>query len=422
MLKQILALTWKDLKVFFKDRGGVVLIFVQPFMFILVMSYALSGVYRTGGGRPIQILAVNQDKGTRAAAILRQLDEMKGFAVETAWEGQPLTHQEVEQLIIEGKRNLGFDLSARLLCGAGAGSGTRARERRTTKVLFIVDPTTSSQFVEPILGTLQGLIERTAYTAMIPKGVDYLFDWLAPQTPAMERESFRARAEGAISGGLIGGQTPVVTVERAAPPGMRVKKLPDIFQQNVPGYTIYGIFWIVSLLAGSVLREKREGTFRRLLVAPMSRMVMLGGKLMPYYLINIIQIAIMLGVSSLLFKMSLGDSPAGLVVVSLAAAATATGLGVFVAALARTEAQIGGLTVLLLLTLSALGGCFIPRFIMPEWLRTVGLVTPHAWALDAYQDLLVRGYGLLEVLPKVGVLAAFALVFFGIGVWRFRFE
>ncbi len=107
---------------------------------------------------------------------------------------------------------------------------------------------------------------------------------------------------------------------------------------------------------------------------------------------------------------------------SLAAAATATGLGVLVAALTRTEAQVGGLTVLLLLTLSALGGCFVPRFIMPDWLRVIGLVTPHAWVLDAYQDLLVRGYGLWEVLPKVGALAAFAGAFLGIGVWRFRIE
>ena len=419
MLRQIYALTWKDLKVFFKDRGAVVMIFVQPFMFILVMSYALSGLYRTGE-RPIQILTVNQDKGTQAAAILHQLDEMKAFAVETTWEGQLLTHQKAEHLIINGKRKLALifppDFSAMLEQGPGV------RERRTTKVLFIVEPTTSSQFVEPILGTLQGLLERTAYTAIIPKRMDFLFDWLAPQTTAKERERFRTRAEGAMSVDLMGGQTPVVTVERTTPPGMRVKKLPDTFQQNVPGYTIYGIFWIVSLLAFSVLREKQEGTFRRLLVAPMGRMVMLAGKLMPYYLINIIQIVIMLGVCSLLFKMSLGHSPAGLVVVSLAAAATATGLGVFVAALARTEAQIGGLTVLLLLTLSALGGCFIPRFIMPEWLQTVGLVTPHAWALDAYQDLLVRGYGLIEILPKVGVLAAFAVAFFAIGVWRFRFE
>jgi ABC-2 type transport system permease protein len=419
MLKQILAMTWKDLKIFFKDRGGVVLIFVQPFMFILVMSYALSGVFRTGD-RPIQILAVNQDKGTQAAAILHQLGQMEAFAVETTWEGQPLTQQEVERLIIEGKRNLALifppDFSAVLE------QDPTSRERRTTKVLFIVEPTTSDQFVQPIMGTLQGLLERTTYTVMVPKGVDYLFERLAPQTPATERESFRARAEEAVSGGLIGDRTPVVTVERAVPTGMRVKKLPDIFQQNVPGYTIYGIFWIVSLLAVSVLAEKRVGTFRRLLVSPMSRMVMLLGKLVPFYLINIIQITIMLGVSSVLFNMSLGHSPAGLVVVSLAAAAAATGLGVLVAALARTEAQVGGLTVLLLLSLSALGGCFVPRFVMPSWLRMVGLVTPHAWALDAYQDLLVRGYNFVEVLPKVGVLGAFAVVLFAIGVWRFRFE
>ncbi|MCS7173232.1 MAG: ABC transporter permease [Armatimonadetes bacterium] len=76
----------------------------------------------------------------------------------------------------------------------------------------------------------------------------------------------------------------------------------------------------------SVLQEKREGTFRRLLVAPMSRAVMLVGKLLPYYTINLIQLAIMLGASSLLFRMGLGHSPIGLVAVSLTAAAAATGL------------------------------------------------------------------------------------------------
>jgi ABC-2 type transport system permease protein len=420
MLQQILAMTWKDLKIFLKDHRGVVVIFVQPFIFIVLMSYGLSGLYRSGD-HPIQILAVNQDRGTQATAILRQLGEMKAFKVETTWEGQPVTRQKAEQLIIGGERTYALVFPPDFSLVLEQGLAAKARERQTTKVFCIADPATSSQFVEPILGTLQGLIERAAFTAMVFKGEKYS-EQLAPEPPAAQREGFRARAEEAMSGGLIGGAEPAVTVERASPTGMQTKKLPNVFQQNVPGYTIYGIFWIVSLLGLSVLREKREGTFRRLLLAPMSRMVLLAGKLMPYYLINIVQIAIMLGVSSLLFKMSLGNSPIGLVLVSLAAAATATGLGVLVAALARTEAQIGGLTILVLLTLSAMGGCFVPRFIMPDWLRTAGLVTPHAWALDAYQDLFVRGYGLLGVLPKVGVLAIFAVVFFAIGVWRFRFE
>ncbi|HXF70683.1 MAG TPA: ABC transporter permease [Thermoflexus sp.] len=419
MWNQILALTWKDLKIFFKDPGAVALIFLQPFVFIVVMSYALGGMF---GPRKDQIhlLAVNQDRGTHATAILRQLDEMEAFQVETTWDGQPLTQEMAERLIAEGKRNLALvfppDFSEALE------QNLTATERHTTRVLVIVDPATSSQFVEPILGTLRGLLERSIYKAMTPKGLDFLFEQLAPHVPAEQREMFKARAQEALSGGLLGGREPVVTLERTTPAGMRVEKYPDVFQQNVPGYTIYGIFWIVTLLAGSVLQEKREGTFRRLLVAPMNRAIMLTGKLVPYYIINLIQLAIMLGASSLVFGMSLGRSPAGLVAVSLAAAATATGLGVLVAALARTEAQVGGLTVLLLLTMSALGGCFVPRFIMPPWLKTIGLLTPHAWALDAYQDLLVRGYGLREVLPKVGALAAFAGVFFGIGVWRFRFE
>ena len=78
----------------------------------------------------------------------------------------------------------------------------------------------------------------------------------------------------------------------------------------------------------------------------------------------------------------------------------------------------GTLTV----TLSAIGGCFVPRLAMPDWLRTVGMASPHAWALDGFQDIMVLGYGLAEVLPRAGVLCGFAVAFFVVGAWRFRFE
>jgi ABC-2 type transport system permease protein len=418
-MKEILALTWKDLKIFFKDRGGVILIFVQPFMFILIITYALSNVF-SAGDRPIRILAVNQDTGPQAATLLDHLSDMKAFSIETVWEDRALTVREAEELVAKRKRSFALvippDFSAVLE------QDPRLRERLTTTVRLIVDPDTANQVAEPILGTIRGVLEQAAYTAMIRKEMEGILSTVDIPTLAAKGKSPKTRPGGKESGRQAERQEPVVTLERTAPTGMQGRNVPDVYQQNVPGYTIYGIFWIVNLLAVSVLREKREGTFRRLRVAPLSRTAMLIGKWMPYYLINIVQMVIMLGVSSLIFNMSLGHSAAGLVIVSLAAAAAATGLGVLVASLARTEAQISGLTVLLLLTLSVLGGCFIPRFIMPEWLQTVGLVTPHAWALDAYQDLLVRGYTFGEVLPKVGVLGAFAVIFFGIGVWRFRFE
>lgn len=422
MLNQIFALTWKELKVFFKDIGAVVFVFLQPFMFIVVMSTAMSGTFRAPEDQPIPILIVNEDAGSIAATVVEQLGDLAGFTIETTWDGRPLDLAQAEALIVAGKRNLALHFPADF--SAVLEGALTATETHTATVRLIADPATPGQVFAPIQGAVQGVIERTTLTALAPQGLDYLFKVVAPETPLERQREFRAQAEQALAQGRLAGgsgQSPVV-LERVAPSAMPVQKFPDTYQQNVPGYTIYGIFWIVTMLASAVLVERRDGTFRRLLAAPLPRGVMLFGKFAPYYLINLLQLAVMLGASSLLFGMKLGDAPAGLIAVCLGAAAAATGLGVLVAGLARTEAQIGGLTTLMLLTMSALGGCFVPRFIMPGWLRTAGLITPHAWALDAFQDLFVRGYGLTEVLPKVGVLGLFAAAFFAIGVWRFRFE
>ncbi len=415
MIGVIWALMWKDLKIFFKDRGALVLILVQPFMFIVVMSYALAGMFTPAEDR-LRVLVVNQDRGTYAAEVLASLEEMDGVVFEETWEDKALTTEQAERLIVEGERNIAVvfppEFSERLEAENGSDG-----EMPPVQVRLVVDPATSSALVDPLMGTLTGIVKEVAYRVMVPRQVGAL---LAQAIPGTDEEKWAEQMQ-AMTAFQEDTSLPVV-VERETPEAMPVTVYPDSFQQNVPGYTLYGLFWVVSLLAGSVMEERRTGTFRRLQAAPMHRAVMLAGKLAPYYVINLLQLVVMLGASSLLFGMSLGRSPVGLVVVSLVAAASATGLGVLVAGLARTESQIGGLTILLLLTFSALGGCFVPRFAMPEWLQHIGLITPHAWALDAYQDLLVRGYGVAQVMPEVAALMVFAALFFGIGVWRFRFE
>jgi ABC-2 type transport system permease protein len=415
---QIFALTWKDLKLFFKDARAMVLIFLQPFLFIVIMSYALAGVY--GSGKPIKILAVNEDRGKEAEHVVKDLSGLSGIAVETSWEGVTLTRQEAEELITGGKRGLAVifpaDFSSVL---------ERRPDEKTqaaTKVLLMADPAAPASVTGPVLGAVQGMVERATFTARMPGGIDYLFDRYDMTATGISREALKEKAEGAVTRTSPEGGEKAVTVEKVAPKSMKIKQFPDSFQQNVPGYTVYGVFWIASLLAASVLREKREGTFARLMAAPISRSAVLAGKLIPYYLINILQIAIMMAASALLFKITFGRSAAGLAATSCALAACATALGILISALARTEAQASSMTVLLLIAMSALGGCFVPRFLMPRALQTIGLLTPHAWALDAYQDLIVRGYELIDVLPKVGVLVGFALIFFAVGIRRFRFE
>jgi ABC-2 type transport system permease protein len=384
VFKQITAMTWKELKIYLRDPAIWAWMFLQPFILIVVLSFAMGGPPgQDEQAQTVKALVVNEDRGDRAAAIVLWLQDAGALAAEETWEGQPLNRGLAEQLVADGERTLALifppSFSEALVAEPGSSE---------TVVVAIEDPEPSTQSTEPVLITLQSLIEREALAAQIPKA----------------------------------NATSTIVVKRTAPTGMEARPTPNPFQQNVSGVTIYGIFWIVSLLAGSVYQEKREGTFRRLLVAPMRRSVLLAGKLLPYYLINLMQIAAMLGLAALLFQVSLGRSPAGLIAVSLLASATATGLGVLVAAIARTEAQVGAISTILLLVLAVLGGCFIPRWVMPDWLRSIGLATPHAWAVDAFQVLMVQGGGLRDVLPAVAALAAFAVLFFTLGVWRFRFD
>jgi ABC-2 type transport system permease protein len=196
---------------------------------------------------------------------------------------------------------------------------------------------------------------------------------------------------------------------------------------NVPAWTLFGIFFIASLLAGSILEEKKLGTFRRLLAAPVSRGGVLLGKLVPYLLLNLAQVAVMFAVGLLVLPLVgaprlVVSNPVAVAAISIAASLSATGLGLLIASLAKTPEQIGGLGTLLVVTMAALGGVMVPSGAMPDVMRKIGLATPHAWALAAYEDVLVRGAGLSSVLPEIGALLAFAAVFYAVAVARFRWE
>lgn len=412
MIQQIMSTTWKDLKILFKDFGGVALLFLMPLMFIIVMSTALYGLFDdTTDANPHLLPVVNLDLGQYSAEVIAALDSIDGIEVETTWEGATLTRDLAEALVANGDHSVIVvfpgDFSEQIAARAENGEATATIE-------LITDPAASVQFIAPIQGMVFGAAERVAETQVAQAQIASSLNSAFAQLPAEMRPPTDRIAVG-VNGGSV------IDLQQVAPAEVNITVYPDTYQQNVPGYTVLGVFFIVGSMAGSILEEKRQGTFRRLLVAPLSKPILLAGKILPYYLVNLIQIALMFGTAHLLFGMSIGD-PVALAAISMALASAATGLGIMLAALGKTEAQVSGLTTLLTLTLSALGGCLMPTSIMPSFLRTISQFTPHSWAMQGFQDVLVRGYGLAGILPEAGILLGFAAVFFAIGVWRFRFD
>ena len=426
MLHQIFAITYKDWQVLVRDRGGMVSLFLMPIMFILVMSAAQQGMYTFADeDNPLEILIVNQDTGSLAADAITALEKIEGIQAISNWDNTPLSREKAEELIVAGNYSTAVvfpeDFSDQILTAATNTSSADA------VVTFIADPGTSTQLLAPIRGSLEGFIREQAAYAQMPLRLQAGFDQIAAAAPA-EQAPFVNQVGTLFLENLSGDENDIaesslgVTFEQVTPKAYKAPNFPTSAEQNVPGYTIFGVFFIVQVIATSILAEKQNGTFRRLLVAPLPRVALLLGKLIPYYVINLIQVASMFAIGHFIFNMSLGNAPLAMIVVTLATAAAATGLGLLVATLGKTPEQIGGLSTLLALTLAAIGGMMVPVFTMPEFMQTISKISPHNWALAGYQDVIVRGLGLADVWQEVAVLSGFALIFFLFALWRFRFQ
>ncbi len=185
------------------------------------------------------------------------------------------------------------------------------------------------------------------------------------------------------------------------------------------------ITWVFIPLLGissMFAAERQEGTLRRILTTPTTKATYLLGTILGQVLIALVQMLLLVIFGALVMNLNWWHAPAALAVIlissTLAAAALGTTLGTFI----KTEGQAGGLSMALGMVMALLGGCWYPIELFPAYVQTASKVLPTNWAMQGMLDIVLRGQGLEAVLPKAGVLMGFAVVFFAIGVWRFRYE
>ena len=411
-----LNIALKDFQIFLKDRGAVVNLFLLPMVFILVLSTAMQGLIGGGEDSLITLPVVNLDpSGEAAQALIDALNEAGGIAIK-------LYDQAEAQALLE-------DLEIERVLTIPANFSADVTARRPVTLRLVSHPDASETTTESVLRVVNGVARGMSLQVQLIASLEQMGAMLVAAPPEFQvftPEKIEAQAQSQFERSKA---APLVAVEQTQPENLseRVEE-PNAVQQNVPGYTIIFVFLTSQATAFSIYTEKKQGSFRRLLAAPMSKAALLAGKMIPNLITGLIQIVVIFGVSVFVLPMigldrlTLGDDPLALVLVSLLVALCSTSLGILIAAIARTEGQIGGLGTLALWTMGAVGGCLFPPFLLGGLLDTVGKVVPHYWAIQAYQDLIVRGRGLADVTTEMLALLVFTGVFFAIGLWRFEFD
>ncbi len=195
------------------------------------------------------------------------------------------------------------------------------------------------------------------------------------------------------------------------------------YQILVPSYTVTFAFFLVLTVGWLFVAERRHGTIVRLRAAPLRRWQILLGKMLPCLAISLFQGVFLLVAGKLVFGMAWGPMPWLLIPVILCTSLAAVGLSMLVAAVAKSETQVAVYGTLLVLVLAGVSGSLMPRDLMPEEMRSLSQITPHAWALDAYSQLLANPDPQVTiVLRACAALLGFAVVFLLIAWWRLRLD
>jgi len=409
------SVAFKDLLLLLKDRGQIFLLFLVPIGFVL----AFSAAFATGQTLQEQIIVVpvvNLDPGGEMSALLLQnINDDRG-----------LQTQDHDQAQVEG--NLQDEtIKLALLIPAGFSADVQAGTPTTLRLMY--GPAASDSEVQTVRLVVGGVAADLSLETQLVGGLSQMGAMMGdapPEVQVFTAERIRVQVESQIE---RANTAPLVSLSARWPDQItqgRQDFNPSAF--GVAGFAIMFAFLTAQTTATSIYDEKKEGTFRRLLAAPLGKWELLGGKMLPNFVIAILQMAIIFAASILLLPLmgldapTLGKSPLGMILITVLVALCSTSLGILLAALCRTEAQVGGVSTVVLWVAGMVGGAFIPAFFLGDFLNTIGKVVPHYWALQAYNDLMIRGLGVADILPELGMLTGFTAVFFVIGLLKFEFD
>lgn len=398
-----------------RDRVVQALTFLLPIAFFSIFAMVFGGRGGSSSEVRVDVGVVDEDGSPVSARLLAALEKEKGLMVSRAVKvqnvQQPLDRTRARSLVQGGQ------LDVALVVPKGFGAAFPGFAPGAPEVEILSDPS------NPIAAQMAvGLLQKVGMTAMPDLFVRGSMDTFerhagaltAEQRAAVEQwqQSLQAGTQpgqggggqaGAMAGGLV--RTKVVDVIRERAPRT------GIIAFYAAGVGVMFLLFMASGAGGALLEEAEAGTLERLLTSRLGMGRLLLAKWLFLSLLGFAQVTVMFVWGALVFGLDLWNHLGGFVVMTTVTAAAASGFGLVLATLCRTRQQLGGLSTIVILIMSAVGGSMFPRFLMSETMQKAGLFTFNGWALDGYLKVFWRNAPTVELWPQVLVLSLLAAAF-----------
>jgi len=417
---KLLASIKKEWLLLIRDKGGLGILFLMPMVLVMVMAVVQDAPFRDYQEQQIPVLFVNNDSGEISQQIMKAIEGGKTFYVIDSLNGQALDSTQLAKSINAGDYQIGIIVNQGLGSGlkqvvdaqvdgmlAGLMPGDEVVEIEQPNlepyITLLVDPTTKHTFRSSIRSAIKQFLSKLE-AKMIVDGLSTKLGEMTGKTPKVDLSS-----NGIVQ---LRETTATSTI-------MASDVANNSTQHNVPAWTVFAMFFIVIPLAGNMVRERTAGTIVRLRTMPASMFNFYGGKLLTYSAVGLLQALLMISVGFWLMpllglaRLDLGSGMLPLLYVSVVVGVASTGYGLLIGTIFKTLHQAAIFGIVSVVIMAALGGIWVPLYIMSDTMIFIGHLSPMNWAMEAFNDVFLRGESLTNIILQTWHLWTFGAICFG---------
>lgn len=379
-MKKLLFSAKKEVLLIVRDLPGLLILFLMPVLLMTVVIMAQEYTLKNQLGKT-KILYINESHSEFSNTLRENLLSSGFFEADTLFNHSEITRSSAIALISSGKYPLGLYLAP-----------------GDSIIEIFTDPALSGPYKANLVTPMKYLVKATQTRNIIESMLSASAGEMKPLIDKTIEESTQ--------------KLPAVQETLAGSESAGIK--PTAIQNIVPGFILFAMFFVVIPLAASIINEKNEGAFQRLRTLPVGFGVILGSKVLVYFVVCLVQFFLMMLVGLWVFPhflgmppLQLGNNIPAILFATTASSFAAIGFGILVGSASGTMAQASLFGSVMVVLLGVISGTFLPVHVMPQAIQSISMVSPMRWGIDNYLDVFIRGGSILTILPRSLLLFAF---------------
>ncbi len=414
-MKTLWYIAKKDLLQITRDRNGLILMLLVPLMLISIVGFAFGSFYSDGSSQIHITVALNNQETAPDAFIGKTI--ASALKVNTRQLAITVHEYRNPAQVIAQVEASNDAANVGIVIPSGASQTLLGDLQRNVTPKNLVQLYTLPNTNDLRITVVENMVNNVVRSILSGSAGVSQVDWVChqPGNFCAQKTINPAAIRAAVAAANSEADQAIQTLTA----GHAVKI--DPFDQVLPGYAVFFSLFGLNAVAATILQEKEDGTFRRLLIAPIQKYALLGGKMLAQFLVTLAQLCIIFLVGFFVFKVHIHDwLTVSLLLMSTSFAAT--GLGMLLVSLVKTRAQINQVVTLVVLITSAVGGAWWPLFLEPTWLQHLAKIGITAWAMEGLNGSIILGKDFMDVLPDILGLLAYGLICLLIALRIFRFQ